>query len=394
MQRLSELRRARGLSQRQLARRLGVGLRSLVAWERGEREPRLGPALVMAKVLGVRIEQLVGSEAPSSFWAESISFGAMVVPSAEPGLKEWMVAATEVERAFGRSVVDPPRVHLARRSRDRASVRVRERWGTPGNPPWATTQDAIESAAARLRAFLGVPGAGRWEMPSVLARAGLRVRGVPRRLRPHVVTASWPGRGAALEFAADLTPHLRNEACLLALSHLVIRRGPLVPSEDVRADAEERFADVPPGWTVQDRVARAIALPAPEIEPDVRGWIRSDLGAATAASVAARFGVTPRTLLRRAQDLGWVRPRVVDAWTRRHDRRIGAGTDGGWRRVGGAADASEASRWLAVPPARVRHAVRAGRLPADLAAVYLGEPLAQPEPRAPNQSAGPGFRFQ
>jgi transcriptional regulator with XRE-family HTH domain len=59
-QRLKELRRARELTQEQLARTIGVGLDAVRKWERGDRTPRLDMAAKLAEALGVTIDELAG----------------------------------------------------------------------------------------------------------------------------------------------------------------------------------------------------------------------------------------------------------------------------------------------------------------------------------------------
>ena len=63
-ERLLELRRAAGLSQDQLASRVGLDRRSIQRYERAERDPRFTDLLLIADALGQTIEDLV-CEPPS-----------------------------------------------------------------------------------------------------------------------------------------------------------------------------------------------------------------------------------------------------------------------------------------------------------------------------------------
>lgn len=54
-----ELRRAAGLSQDQLADRVGLERRSIQRYESGERDPRFTDLVLIAEALGVTVEVLV-----------------------------------------------------------------------------------------------------------------------------------------------------------------------------------------------------------------------------------------------------------------------------------------------------------------------------------------------
>lgn len=59
-ERIAILRRRAGLSQPQLAERLGVRTATVSNWERGEAEPQLLDADIMAEALAVGVEVLTG----------------------------------------------------------------------------------------------------------------------------------------------------------------------------------------------------------------------------------------------------------------------------------------------------------------------------------------------
>ncbi|MFK3734084.1 helix-turn-helix domain-containing protein [Streptomyces sp. NPDC088090] len=58
-QRIAELRRTAGLSQDDLADRIGMERRSIQRYERGERDPRFSELLLVAEALGVDMTDLV-----------------------------------------------------------------------------------------------------------------------------------------------------------------------------------------------------------------------------------------------------------------------------------------------------------------------------------------------
>jgi transcriptional regulator with XRE-family HTH domain len=58
---LQRLRKAAGLTQAALSKRLKVSLRTLQNWEQGQREPRLDVLEKIAKGLGASLDELVTS---------------------------------------------------------------------------------------------------------------------------------------------------------------------------------------------------------------------------------------------------------------------------------------------------------------------------------------------
>lgn len=67
MSRIGELRRQRGLTQEELARRVRVSVRAVAAWESGDANPRQRNARALARALGVPVTDLtppVGEDRP------------------------------------------------------------------------------------------------------------------------------------------------------------------------------------------------------------------------------------------------------------------------------------------------------------------------------------------
>ncbi len=58
MSQLGELRRQRGLTQEEVARRVRVSTRTVAAWESGAATPRQRNARALAKALGVTLDAL------------------------------------------------------------------------------------------------------------------------------------------------------------------------------------------------------------------------------------------------------------------------------------------------------------------------------------------------
>ena len=58
------LRRQKGWSQEELADRLGVSRQAVSKWESGTAQPELGKVTELARLLGVRVDDLLSDEAP------------------------------------------------------------------------------------------------------------------------------------------------------------------------------------------------------------------------------------------------------------------------------------------------------------------------------------------
>ena len=61
-ERIREIRKAQGLTQKELGHRLGLSYQSIAQWENGLRSPKLETILKIAQALGVRMEDLTGLE--------------------------------------------------------------------------------------------------------------------------------------------------------------------------------------------------------------------------------------------------------------------------------------------------------------------------------------------
>ena len=65
MHRIKDLREAKGLTQEQVAQRLGVTQGTIAHWESGARTPTLSNMVKIADVLGVSLDEAMGRTAVS-----------------------------------------------------------------------------------------------------------------------------------------------------------------------------------------------------------------------------------------------------------------------------------------------------------------------------------------
>ena len=71
--RLAELRKARGLSQEELAEQLGVTRQAVSKWERAESAPDTDNLIELAKIYGVTLDELINGETPKADGEEDVS---------------------------------------------------------------------------------------------------------------------------------------------------------------------------------------------------------------------------------------------------------------------------------------------------------------------------------
>ncbi|WP_258088149.1 helix-turn-helix domain-containing protein [Weissella fangxianensis] len=62
MNRLKELRKAKGLTQHQLANELGISQQSYARYEKGDREPNIATLIKLADYFDVSVDYLIGHE--------------------------------------------------------------------------------------------------------------------------------------------------------------------------------------------------------------------------------------------------------------------------------------------------------------------------------------------
>ena len=63
---ITQLRKAMGLSQEQLAEQVGVSRQSISKWETGQSAPELDKLLLLSQAFGVSTDQLLGNTAPKT----------------------------------------------------------------------------------------------------------------------------------------------------------------------------------------------------------------------------------------------------------------------------------------------------------------------------------------
>ena len=108
---IRRLRRAAGLSQEELAGRLGVSRQSVSLWEQGETNPTVENIYAMTEVLGVSFDELMAQptdpkptpegETVTAIIAFGINSGAYVAENIRAGILSVDIGQTEAGRALG-----------------------------------------------------------------------------------------------------------------------------------------------------------------------------------------------------------------------------------------------------------------------------------------------------
>ena len=94
--RLAELRRAHGLSQEELAEKLGVSRQAVSKWERAESSPDTDNLIALAQLYGVTLDVLLGLQLPPAIPVKPL-----------PGEAEYEAPAEEEEETAAESSAEP-----------------------------------------------------------------------------------------------------------------------------------------------------------------------------------------------------------------------------------------------------------------------------------------------
>ena len=92
---LAKLRETVGLTQKQLAEKMGVPISDITFWERGNKPPRSEVLATMAEALGVTVDVILGVEAPK-----------IKCPVAKGRLQQVFEAASRLPRRQQQKVVE------------------------------------------------------------------------------------------------------------------------------------------------------------------------------------------------------------------------------------------------------------------------------------------------
>ena len=144
-QRLQEARKARNLTQQDVAESLSVARTTITALEKGERRPRPDELIQMARLYGRPVSDFVGSKEPIADFA--VQFRTAVSNAASPGAQQELEQAVQ---EFQRLCEDYRYLeHLSGAS-------LRQNYPPQYSTGWTTPEDAAEEVATSERNRLGL----------------------------------------------------------------------------------------------------------------------------------------------------------------------------------------------------------------------------------------------
>lgn len=123
--RLAELRRTHGLSQEELAERLGVSRQAISKWERAESSPDTDNLIALAQLYGVSLDTLLGLQLPEAARAEDAESAEYEAPAEEDAEAQYnaSTAAPDTEDPLPNGSYYE---HLARQAAEEAARNAEE----------------------------------------------------------------------------------------------------------------------------------------------------------------------------------------------------------------------------------------------------------------------------
>jgi Zn-dependent peptidase ImmA (M78 family)/DNA-binding XRE family transcriptional regulator len=298
-ERLAAARRARGLTQQQVADSLGIGRTTITAIEKGDRRPRAAELFNLARLYGRQLGDLLRplheQEGPSF----AVQFRAELAPEAENAQHQ----EEDVQRLE----------RLCRWYADLEAMlgaplptRYPEEYDVSGIDPVR----AAEDIAARERNRLGLGDAPLGDLSALLEiEVGLRIFAFPmenRRTAGMFVAAA--DFGACIAVNANHPPDRQRWTIAHEYGHFLTHR--YQPEITVL-----RGGSVPPHERFADAFARFFLMPASSLTRRFLALKRSKSGPITPADVlelAHLYGVSAKAMTLRLEELGLLRAGTWD----------------------------------------------------------------------------------
>lgn len=313
--RIRALRELQGLTQEELARKVGVSRQSVAAWERGEAIPNLENLILLARALGVPFETFLGSgedkaELSFLFRAESLVMTRDVLPGYDQKALEY----AEPENMLGDMLAGYAKKALEYAELENMLGEAPEL--PPQFPGFDARPEFVEKAARSIREWLGVGAGVLHDVFGRLEDKGFKIFFEP--LLPDIsgFSAYSPDFGVAFFINRNHPGERQIFTALHELGHLVFHRneysssGVLVLSKD---DPREQGAN---------RFAAAVLLPPETVREELHPVGRK-LSFPLLRQLKRKYSVSIRTLVRRAADVGLIDKSRADWYRRWLDERYG-----------------------------------------------------------------------
>ena len=303
-QRLQEARKARNLTQQDVAESLSVARTTITALEKGERRPRPGELIQMARLYGRPVSDFVGSKEPIADFA--VQFRTAVSNAASMGAQQELEQAVQ---EFQRLCEDYRYLeHLSGAS-------LRQNYPPQYSTGWTTPEDAAEEVATSERNRLGLGDGPILSLRETLeSDVGVRVFSIELPSRVAGMFSYTEEFGGGIVVNARHPEERRRWSMAHEYGHFLTRRFQAEVSmlgAYRRVPAAEKFADA---------FARCMLMPATGLRRRFNEMSRAADGRITAAEVcriAHHYFVSVEAMMLRLEEL---RLLLGGTWDRLRDR--------------------------------------------------------------------------
>ena len=303
-QRLQEARKARNLTQQDVAESLSVARTTITALEKGERRPRPGELIQMARLYGRPVSDFVGSKEPIADFA--VQFRTAVSNAASPGAQQELEQAVQ---EFQRLCENYRYLeHLSGAS-------LRQNYPPQYSTGWTTPEDAAEEVATSERNRLGLGDGPILSLRETLeSDVGVRIFSIELPSRVAGMFSYTEELGGCIVVNARHPEERRRWSMAHEYGHFLTRRFQAEVSmlgAYRRVPAAEKFADA---------FARCMLMPATGLRRRFNEMSRAADGRITAAEVcriAHHYFVSVEAMMLRLEEL---RLLLGGTWDRLRDR--------------------------------------------------------------------------
>ncbi len=274
-----------GLSQEELGQQIGVTRQTIAAWESGDRDPSLVQLVKIARRLGVSVELLLNLEADNEAEQPEVC---LLFRADEPSALTSALRAALTEKAMNYATVEQLLAELPSLPEQR--------------PLSGYDEYLVEEVAKEVRGWLGVgESAPLGDVLALLEAKRLKVILQPLPESISGFSAYTDTLGTVIFINQDHPTERKFFTALHELAHLIFHRQeyktglePLTPSRN-RKHPREKAAD---------HLAGAILLSEDSIRKELHAYRNRWLPEPLLADLKRRYGVSLRTIIRRAGQIG------------------------------------------------------------------------------------------
>ncbi|MFS8841392.1 ImmA/IrrE family metallo-endopeptidase [Synechococcus sp. W55.2] len=297
------LREYKGLSQADLANKVGLPLQAIAACEKGECMPSIGQLAAVARALGVPLEVFFEQNAacppPPDCDGQAKSKGSIPPAQTEPTL---------LFRADDPKVLTPALKALVLK-RALAYAEIEEEIGEvavspPQMPVETYDPHAVERYAGDVRDFLGVEHAPLGDVIARLEERGLKILLTPLPARVSGLSAYTESLGAVIVVNDNHPVERQFFTALHELAHLICHRQDFAHPEKAVDGKLFSIAVRSTREKLANHLARSVLLPRDVLERELQAFRHRWVPEAMLLDLKLRYSVSMRTVLVRAAQIG------------------------------------------------------------------------------------------